>query len=211
MPKISRPVVYTAVAAVALYAVFLNTQPDKPTAKYVSRVTKKTQTAASDDILPEDLKAHFPRYDGGARDPFVPGVVLARPSTSSSRTLSKGRSGWTLTGINSVNGVSSALIENGRTGESVFLQPGDRWNGLRVVAVKPDRVLFQNALGREDTLTFAQPSDDKAEAAGGTAVPAAPRLPGGGLSVPPYPVTPLRVTPLPPLPPLSGGGSPSDQ
>jgi hypothetical protein len=213
MPKVSRPVIYTALAAVAAYALVLNTQPDKPTVKRVIHTTRTTQTADANGILPSDLNAHFPRYAAGSRDPFVAGVVLPRQhlvKAAAPSPLGGARTGWALTGINSVNGVASALIENSATGESVFLQPGDRWNGLRVVSIKPDRVEFQNGLGRQDTLTFAQPPDDKTAAAGGVTVPTAPGLPGSALTLPPYPVSPLRVqsasgspSSLPALPPLT--------
>ena len=209
MPKVSRPVVYTALAALAAYALVLNTQPDTPTARRVVRTTRIVQTADPNGVLPEDLSARFSRYAGGKRDPFTPGVVLTRPKTVSA-SAGHAQTGWALTGISSVNGVASALIENGATGESVFLQPGDRWNGLRVVSIRSDKVLFLNALGRTDTLTFAQPADEKTGAAG-----AAPRSPSVGLSLPPYPVTPLQVTPpasgpasLPVLPSFSGNAAP---
>ena len=223
MPKVSRPVVYTALAAVAAYALVLNTQPDTATVRHTTQrvMTRTTQAADPSGVLPADLSAHFPRYTGGARDPFAPGVVLPRPkasapSAATARALSA-QTGWTLTGINSVNGVSSALIENAATGESVFLQPGDRWNGLRVVSIKPDRVLFQNALGHQDSLTFAQPPDEDSGKSGGPSVPALPalRLPTAAAPLPPYPVSPLPVTPLsespsslPALPTYDEGGQP---
>lgn len=220
MPKVSRPVIYTALAAVAAYALVLNTQPDTTTTRHVFLTRNTTQAAADPNgILPEDLNAHFPRYSGGARDPFAPEVVIARPKTVTGASAGRNRTnatGWALTGINSINGVASALIENSATGDSVFLQPGDRWQGLRVVAIKDDRVVFQNALGREDTLTFAPPADDKTNASGNPAAGAAPSAPSIPLSLPPYPVSPLTVTPLasgprslPVLPPLSGSNRPS--
>lgn len=220
MPKVSRPIIYTVLGAVVVFAVVLNTQPDKPVSKRVVRVMHPTQAADANGILPVDLKAHFPRYAGGARDPFIPGVVLSRPKlvkAGAAPPRGGARIGWALTGINSVNGIASALIENSATGESVFLQPGDRWNGLYVVSIKPDRVLFQNALGRQEPLTFASPPDDRKDAPGAVSVPSAPGLPGVSPSLSPYPVSPPPLQPrsaspssLPPLPPLSGGQPPND-
>lgn len=208
MAKVSRPVIYTALAAVAAYALFLNTQPQTPTLTKRVRVSRTLPAANASGILPEDLKARFPRYAGGRRDPFVPGVALAR-RTLPEATAMNAQTGWTLTGISAVNGTASALIENPATGESVFLQPGDRWNGLRVVSIRPDRVLFLNGLGRHDALTFAAPPEDKT---GGVSVPSAPSLPGRTASLSPYPVAPLQIAPfagrggaaVPVLPPLSG-------
>ena len=136
------------------------------------RLTHAAQAADPNGLLPADLKAHFPRYAGGTRDPFAPGVVIAHALPKpAAAPAGRAQTGWALTGINSVNGVASALIENSATGESVFLQPGDQWNGLRVVSIKSDRVLFRNALGHEDTLTFAPASRSTRRAPAGPGPP----------------------------------------
>jgi len=210
MPKVSRPIVYTALAAVAAYALFLNTQPDKPTTRRVSHTLLSARASDPNGILPADLNTHFTHYTGGKRDPFVPGVTVARlrvQKAAEPPTLSGSRTGWALTGINSVNGVRSALIENSATGDSVFLQPGDRWNGLRVAAIQSSSVLLKDGQGHGDTLTFAAPPDDGSGSTD-TGTGSKTGKSGGPPSLPPYPVAPLPIRPLPgttaqrPLPPL---------
>jgi len=147
MPKVSRPLVYTVLAAIAVYAVFLQMQPSPPVAKHLVRASSTAGAEANaDGVTDADRSAHFPRYIGGKRDPFVAAV-----STTHTR---KNGDNWLLTGINSVNGVRTALVENSATGESVFLSIGDRWNGSRVVAIDPEFVELQNAFGQTIHMPF---------------------------------------------------------
>jgi len=156
--KVSRPIVYTLLgAAVIGTLVFLN-QPDATTAKHIVKLPHTAKTDAN-GISEEDLNAHFARYTGGARDPFVAGVVPVNPNSAPNPLASGGKSGWVLTGVNQVNGVDSALVENGT--DSVFLKVGDTWNGLHVVSIQQDDVQLVNALGQKTDLTFAAPPDDK--------------------------------------------------
>jgi hypothetical protein len=198
------PVIYVAaLAAVVVLAVFLNTQPPAPSTSHSTHFLRTAQASDPNGISAQDLNAHFPRYNGGKRDPFVPGVALPTPQTLADSRVGGAGNGWTLTGINSVNGVASALLENSVTGDSVFLQPGDQWNGMRVVSIGTDDILFQNALGRRDSLTFAEPkTDDTGQKLSSVpTVPALPPLgtqaaaPSGVQGLAPYPVAPLAVAP----------------
>ncbi|MBC7808299.1 MAG: hypothetical protein H7145_19370, partial [Akkermansiaceae bacterium] len=75
MAKVSRPIVYAVVAAVALYAVVLLTEPEKPVKKSAKKSTLGATTKAPAGFLPEDLTARFARYQGKSRDAFKPEVV----------------------------------------------------------------------------------------------------------------------------------------
>ena len=175
MVKVSRPIIYTIVLGAAAYAVVLFTEPETPTRRTSVRTaasssSSRTARDTSGNITEEDLNAEFPRYAPAApaaRDPFKPGVA-AKTSRGGSGVAAvtvdprllplgggPGRSQtWKLTGISSVNGVRSALVENGRPEDSVFLRTGDRWNGLSVAAVEPDAIVFVNNLGQRTRLTF---------------------------------------------------------
>lgn len=202
--KISRPILYTIVAAAVIFAAVLLTEPDPPARK--TAVRTRTSSAAPSGFTEADLTARFARYSARQQDAFRPGIVPSKAaalqnapaSVGPAPVLPGGAAGtWALTGITTVNTVRSALVENSATKESIFLKAGDRWNGLRVLSVESSAVVFANALGQQTRLTFVEtaPTDAAAAARGdasaaptgaarpsaaasspsGTAVPAAPR------------------------------------
>jgi hypothetical protein len=198
---LSRPVIYTLVAAVAVYAYVLQTQPAPSTHRKISHFTRSRSTASTDSggITDQDLNAHFARYAGGRRDPFVPSVELHPQAPG----LPAGGTGgqWSLTGVNTVDGVTTATVENSAGGDSAFLKAGDHWNGLRVIEINQDSVVFENALGQHTTLSFpgndltdtGKPGAAVASTATDTnnaqapAAPTAPRLPSFGIRPMPVP------------------------
>lgn len=206
MAKISRPAVYTAVAAVSIYAVVLLTQPDAPTPTH-KRLTVRRARADADALSAADLSAHFARYHAGKRNPFLSKLPAAKPPVGAA--AGGGRGEWVLTGINIINGVPNALVENGATGDSVFLRPGDRWRGLRVLSIGTDAIAFLNALGQQTHLAFRSleavaPAPGAREPGGGF------HLQGLGTLAPlsPMPVGPANIRPLPVLPPLGSSPTP---
>ena len=192
MPKINRTVVYTLVGAVAAYAVVLYTQPDTPAPHHAKSLTGRS-AAGTSDPNDADMNAHFPRYAGGRRDPFVPGIVPVDQDKLAGLPqlgdeLGGPRSAWALTGINTINGRITAVVENSASGDTVYLKPGDAWNGLHVVEVGSDAVVFVNALGQQTRLAFSI-TDTGARTAAAALTDASGTVP----SV-------LTVTPLPPMP-----------
>ena len=201
MAKISRPAVYTFVGAVAIYAGVLLTQPDPPTPTRKVHVLRRTHSDADVNAIdPGDLNAHFDRYLGGKRNPFLSGLPSAGSATAGA-SAGAGQDRWMLTGINVLNGAASALVENETTGESVFLRTGDRWRGLRVVAIGAGSVSLLNALGQKTRLAFKDldtpvPAPGVASGAAGASIY---RLPPLGTAVAPMPVGPANIQPLPPM------------
>ena len=186
---ISRPVIYAVVAAVVVYAGVVLTEPE-PAARRAAARTARTASPAPDGFTEADLTTRFVRYAGRPRDPFSPKVVPAKAPPPAPAPPSPPPGGpppgtegsvWTLTGISSINGVRSALIENGSTKESLFLKAGDRWNGLTVVAIEADAVVLRNALGQETRLVFdetvPEPTTGTAAGAAGTGAATAPPAP----------------------------------
>jgi len=220
----SRLIIYTLVGAVAAYAYVLQTTPDKTTKRTTKHTsTHRTVANAPDGITDADLTAHFARYAPSAKDPFVPAIAL-RPSTPGVIGESGGQ--WSLTGVNTIDGVTTATVENAASDDSVFLKVGDSWNGLRVTSITSESVSFENALGQPTTLAF--PGNDVTETgAPAKPEPDAPVSSGstrGLASVPPLPSLTVRpmVIVAPPAPaapaPASadqggpgGGGNPGDQ
>lgn len=197
MAKISRPAVYTFVGAVAVYAWVVLTQPDAPTPAHKVRAPRSAAPRA-EDFAAADLSAHFARYQAGKKDPFLPHLP-ATAGLAAEKAAHAEQGKWTLTGISSINGVPNALVENSVTGDSVFLKPGDRWRGLRVLSIGTDAVALINALGQQTSLAFRPLAASLPDAGAG-----APGVGGFHLqplgTVSPLPVTPGSIRPLPPLP-----------
>jgi hypothetical protein len=194
----SRIVIYTLVGAVAVYAYVLNTTPPAPSTHRTTHVTKKQSSTADNGITPEDLTAHFTRYAAGTKDPFLPAIDL-HPGQAPGVPGSGGGE-WSLTGVNTIDGVTTATVENPSTADSVFLKAGDRWNGLRVRQVNQDNVVFENALGQDTRLAFPGNNADETNgttemSSKGTPAPAAPSAP----ALPTITILPMQV-PAPPPP-----------
>jgi hypothetical protein len=194
MAKISRPVVYSFVGAAVVYAIVVLTQPDAPVTKHRVHVTSLVHAASDATFTDEDLAAHFARYSGGTRNPFLPALLLGKAAAS---TVHAGPNGWALTGINVLNGVPNALLENVKTNDSVFLKPGDGWQGLRVLSIGDDTVVFVNALGQQTHLSFNVTEKEPGTGPSGAGSPF--RLPPGIGPLPPLPVGPNNISPMPPM------------
>jgi hypothetical protein len=205
MPKVSRTIVWSIVAGITGIAVLWLTQPQTPTTTTHIRASHSAAAAGSTDgITQADLHAHFPRYTGTSRNPFAPLVAeatLPNGSSPSGFTIAGqggAQSGWSLTGIDTVNGVTSALVENGKTGESVFLHPGQHWQGFRVAALESNAVILTDPAGQQTRLAFITTvPDSQKPTPGPTASTTAP----GAASTPSMD----SISPLPPMPFSSNG------
>ncbi len=179
-----------ALVIVIVWAAILNFGPSGSSGSSASAPTASTSQSAAEQAAAQQLaydSERFPRYAGKSKDPFIPVVVPETGGGSGSGGL-RGRQGsWSLTGINSIDGSTQALIENG-SGDSVFLKKGDNWNGLRVVAIESEDIVFENALGQKTTLGFSDQNEEAGPA--NTAVPASNSIPSIN-----------NLAPLPPLAP----------
>jgi hypothetical protein len=175
-------------ALVILVAVYLNwPQPDTHSAK--RPVIVNVASSDQEDVDPEDdTSVHFKRYEGSSRDPFIPVVALNNGQNGSTDTVG-GSGKWQLTGITTIDGQTTALVEDSSTQQGVTLKVGDTWNGLRVVSITDDNVNFVNSIGLPTQLGFAEPP-----------------APTGALNGVTNPNTPSinQITPLPPLSPGAG-------
>ena len=93
MAKISRPVVYSVVAAVAVYAVVLLTQPDAPPRH---RRTASGAAHAAPTRMPvtdADLAAHFARYQRRQAQPVPVQAARRQAARPGSRRAGRAASG----------------------------------------------------------------------------------------------------------------------
>ncbi|BDI31629.1 hypothetical protein CCAX7_36800 [Capsulimonas corticalis] len=210
--KISRPVIYTLLAAVVAGAVVFLTEPDPPVAhKKVKHTSVTVQTP--DGFTDADYNAHFTRYAGGARDAFAAVVTPPKPvaivKAPPKPNVSASKGEWELTGVNTIDGVASAVVENRSSGDVAFLKAGDTWRGLRVVQIATEFLVLENGIGQQTRLAFKtdapEPAGPMTAAASAPGVPGAPPLPPG------QPGAPSMLVPMPiqPLPGLTPDAAPS--
>ncbi|HEX5322385.1 MAG TPA: hypothetical protein VFW40_01265 [Capsulimonadaceae bacterium] len=190
---LTRIIMWSLVGIAAAVLVYAYGAPTPPTGHTRAKRTSPTAAVASADlnaIQPEDLTAHFARYAGGKRDPFVP-LIATVASNAAGKAGDQGQ--WLLTGISSINGIPSALVENSASGESAFLTVDEQWHGLKVKSIASDAVVFVNQLGQETRLAFASEAAPDQTAGAGASPPG--NLPSAS-QVRPLP----RIGNLPPLP-----------
>jgi hypothetical protein len=191
--KISRPVVYALLLGVVGYGVLILTEPDAASKKSKAKTTK-TAAAAPAGFASEDLTAHFSRYNSPRQNAFIPklttkkvSAALSAPVIAPPSSLGASTGTWQLTGINVIDGVRKALLENSASGELVFLKVGDVWSDQRVSAIEASAVILVNRQNQALRMGFVEPVQPTAASAGTTPVllPNLPTpAPGGPPSIP---------------------------
>lgn len=190
MAKISRPILYLVVIGAVAYAAVLLTEPEQKPKKVGPRTTQSASKAPT-GFTEADLTATFPRYNGKYQDAFKPKVVVKKevPAPAPTPLFGNGVGVWSLTGISSINGEPSALVENSSTQESVFLKIGESWNGYRVQAIEPSAVILVNGEGKQTRLIFEQfaeePKPSPSAAPPGVGVATTTPAPPPGNAAPP--------------------------
>ena len=186
MPKLSKPIQWTLILSLFAVVVVFLLPNNQPTTNSRPKTRHTTPASDANGISYDDLNAHFPLYKASTRNPFA--ALVEAPTAQNIGlpvigAVSAQTSGWTLTGINTVDGVTNALVENTATNGSTFLHVGDTWQGLTVKAIDPDGIVFTNGAGQPTRLSFVTTAPD-------TTTPGAP---AGIPSV-------SAITPLPPMP-----------
>lgn len=212
MAKKVSPVVYVGAFAVVAYAVFVATDSPAPVTTKHKKVIR-TASAVAEGITPEDLTAHFARYTGKRRNAFEALVTPPSPTApaASAQAQVPQQEQWSLTGISTLNGTTSALVENPATGDTAFLKRGDTWHGLTVTDIRADHVAFVNALGQHTNLGFATTVADAGPKTSGPLPPlgtAPVAAPASGST--PYALPPLTPTQIQPLPGMANQMDPNN-
>ena len=168
MAKVSRPILYLVVMGAVAYAAVLLTEPEQ-TAKKVAPRASQSASKAPAGFTEADMNASFPRYNGKYQDAFKPKIIVKKevpaPAPTQPMFGAKGVGVWSLTGINSINGVRSALVENNTTQETIFLEVGETWNGFTVQAIEPSAVVLVSVEGKQTRLIFNEFAEEPTPAA----------------------------------------------
>ncbi|MEI7576708.1 MAG: hypothetical protein WCK51_07435 [Armatimonadota bacterium] len=155
----------------------------KGTAMQFPTANKKKKSGEI-EYLPEDEKAQFASISGELPNAFKP-AVQKRIAVGSAKTsnaippiFTSGETGWIYTGNMEVNGGQNALLENGGTGEGVFLKPGEKWKSMTLKQVKADSIVLRAADGFEKEIFFGSNQSDAAQTVAPVNPGPAPRLAG---------------------------------
>jgi hypothetical protein len=181
MAKISRPILYTGLLALAAVAwVMTSEEPAKTKCKTIA---KKAASTAKDKLgfLPEDYDPpEFEPVLAGSASKFQP--LVSRTQTASSLALAPdavpaelagGDPNWVYTGTAEIDGKPTALLENRVTAESDFVNQGQKWKRSEVTQILPQSLILAGPSGRKIKLTLSN-----GEAVIGTG-PGADRLASG--------------------------------
>lgn len=164
MPKVSRPVLYTALGAIAVAAwVMTAEEAPKGTATKSPRLAKKaTQTVGT--FTEEDFKASSTSFGPTvkiSRNSFDPLVVRTRTSVDFQlmpdqvpAELAGGDPNWVYTGTAEIDGKPTALLENRVTMESSFVNQGEKWQRASIVQILPQGIVLSGPSGKKVKLTL---------------------------------------------------------
>jgi hypothetical protein len=206
MTRVSKPVLYLAIAALMVIGYLLATPPS--TAK---RSPKKTTTvrkpAASSIYTDADRSANFTDKILVSRDAFQPLVVRKSAALSEALAASGvippefagGDPNWICTGTAEVDGVRQVLLENKSTSEGVFLRVGERWKSSVVSDVGEDSATLVGPGGIAKTIHVQQEQGADSGESVEEMMPVQPNLNGviGGGRAPAGQVSPMPNLPLP--------------
>lgn len=167
---ISKPILYSVLLGLVGYAALTLTGEEPPKKK---AIPPKSSVKKSGEIVitEEDLKANFARYTPQPKDAFLPKVIPVGSQLDKKKGEQPVMGKWMLTGVNTVDSVTSAVLENDSTHDIQILKRGDTFNGAQVTSIEPLAVNFVNNLKQVSRLTFVEPEPTKESAV--TPAPAA--------------------------------------
>lgn len=202
--KISRPVIYLALAAVCIAAYVLATPTAPPKKRSLPKPRVRVDVVDA-QFTPEDRTASFTDGVPVARNAFKPLVVRKNTTLVSALAaaggvptdFTGGDGSWVCTGVAEVDGVRQALLENRSSGEGVFLRQGDRWKKTVVSQVLEDAVVLVGPGGQPRTIHVQQ--DQMVEETSTDTLPVQPKLNGPIGGAQPN-ANNGQVTQIPPLP-----------
>lgn len=187
MAKISRPVLYTLVLGAVAYAAVVLTEPEQPAPKATTKKpTAPKVSVTGTEYTPEDLKAKFVALNEMPKNAFKPLVVRASAESAANAVppqpngipskLTGGTGNWVYSGSVEVNGVTSALLEDQKTGEGIYLKRGQKWFNATVTDIGDESIVLAGPDGTTTRVSVAQP--DAAPSVSAPVTPVAPPLSG---------------------------------
>lgn len=189
------PVFWVLLVTLAV-AAYILTEPQAAAQRTARERPKTTASTSKDGFTPADYQAKFPRLTGEVRNVFRP-LVARKDATGGDAvpngipaSLAGGDGRWIYTGMATVDGMPTGLVENTATGESLFLSAGETWKSASVVQIRPDALVLRDATGTTFNIPIFTTESDATEVPAGSVAPVQPSPPlrgpiGGTLSIEP--------------------------
>ena|SRR5579871_5432944 len=153
-----------------IYALMPEGSPPKGPKPPAALAVKKSSNADEIVYTEADQRASFASLSQPLKNSFKPLVVrtngpggqVSGKDNAVPAYMARGDGNWIYSGTASIDGVPTALLENGSTGEGVYLKDGERWKDLTVLAINPDSISIRGAeSGEELTLRLASPTTEE--------------------------------------------------
>ena len=164
MLKLSRPVIYSALGAIVVVAFLMTGEQPKKSSSTKAK-TKKSSTVkrAETEFLPEDYKkGGFQPIVIVSPNKFTPLVQKTKTSMdyalapdSVPAELAGGDPNWVYTGTAELDGKPTALVENRVTGESEFVNQGQKWKRASISQILPQGLILAGPSGKKVKLTLS--------------------------------------------------------
>lgn len=157
--KISRPILYSTLALVAVGAYLFTEDQAAQRARSVKRKPVASKSKFPEGYNETDFKAKFERLAEPIKDSFKPlverkrgGSEVALSPNAAPSVLTGGDPNWVYTGMAEIDGAPTGLLENKVTGESNFVQRSENWKSARVGSITPYSLILIGDNGRAYTL-----------------------------------------------------------
>ena len=167
--KKTSPIVWVGIVAAAAAAYVMLSPSDTPSVASTTKKTKKVTTKADALYTPEDSTAKFAVVTTPVADVFNPLVkkpILAKlPPVPADKNganggidihLTGGEANWYYTGLVELDGKREALLENTKTGETMYVSAGEGWKAARVRSVDISTVVMVGPDGTAVTIPITQ-------------------------------------------------------
>ncbi|CAN5579384.1 hypothetical protein BH11ARM2_BH11ARM2_24300 [soil metagenome] len=173
-------IVFGLIAFGAVVYVYTGDEDATPTIQ-----RKKTKLAAADKsgFLPEDYTAKFAPAKVAVSNVFRPLVVKTKDALAGNAVPTRdgslpeaftGEPGWAYTGYIEINGRPNALLENDKTGEGVYVTPGQAFKKSRILTFTPNEMVVQGPTRATRSIKIGGEEPDTTV----TVAPAAPVISG---------------------------------
>ena len=164
MAKLSRPVLFTALAGIVAVA-YVYTQDEPKTGTSKKKTTRSSKAVVAKDkfgFSDEDYNPPAFAPVTFTKNAFQPVIVRTRQAGEIAiapdavpAELAGGDPNWFYTGNAELDGKPTALLDNRVTMESEFVAQGQKWKRCTIVQILPQALVLAGPSGRKVKLTLS--------------------------------------------------------
>lgn len=134
---------------------------DTPTTTKKPPLAKPSSSSTDSDYIPADYKVTYPPMKDTPKDVFVPLVTKATVGGAAGPNglpayVTGGDANWQYTGMVQINGADQALLEEQKTGDSVYLTVGQHWKRGKIKRISDSDVQLEGDNGKLFTVKMSE-------------------------------------------------------